>query len=261
MADRITAPKLRLMKERGQSIVCVTAYDVFFAQAADEAGIDVILVGDSLGNVVLGYETTVPVEMADVLHHLRAVRRGVTRAHLVADLPFGSYHVSTEQAIENAILLMKAGADAVKLEGDYPDTIRAMTKAGIPVWGHVGFTPQAVNTFGGFKVQGRGDAGSAVFAEAQSIDAAGVCAIVLELIPAALSAQITQSVASPTIGIGGGIECDGQIQVMHDILGLTNKIHKHAKPYIDGRSLVLDAFKAYTQEVRERKFPTEENSF
>lgn len=140
MADRITAPKLRLMKERGQSIVCVTAYDVFFAQAADEAGIDVILVGDSLGNVVLGYETTVPVEIGDVLHHLRAVRRGVQRAHLVADLPFGSYHVSTEQAIENAILLMKAGADAVKLEGDYPDTIRAMTKAGIPVWGHVGFT-------------------------------------------------------------------------------------------------------------------------
>lgn len=118
-----------------------------------------------------------------------------------------------------------------------------------------------MNTFGGFKVQGRGDAGSTVLAEAQSIDAAGVCAIVLELIPAALSAQITQSVASPTIGIGGGIECDGQIQVMHDILGLTNKIHKHAKPYIDGRSLVLDAFKTYTQEVRERKFPTEENSF
>jgi 3-methyl-2-oxobutanoate hydroxymethyltransferase len=199
--------------------------------------------------------------MADVLHHLRAVRRGVRRAHLVADLPFGSYHVSTEQAIENAVLLMKAGADAVKLEGDYPDTIRAMTKAGIPVWGHVGFTPQAVNTFGGFKVQGRGDAGSVVLSEAQSIDAAGVCALVLEFIPAELSAQITRSVQAPTIGIGGGVECDGQIQVMHDILGLTNKIHKHAKPYIDGRNLVLDAFRAYTQEVRERQFPTEENSF
>jgi 3-methyl-2-oxobutanoate hydroxymethyltransferase len=261
MPERITAPSLLALKAKEQRIVCVTAYDVFFAQMADEANVDVILVGDSLGNTVLGYATTVPVTMEDMIHHLRAVRKGVNRAHLVADLPFGSYQVSTERALENAILLVKEGADAVKLEGNYPEAIGAIVDAGIPVWGHVGFTPQSVNAFGGFRVQGRGNQAESVLADAQSVDSAGACAIVLELIPSELAKSITHSVSAPTIGIGAGVHCSGEIQVMHDLLGFGEKVLKHSKPYFDGREAVLNAFRAYAKEVRNGQFPTEANSF
>ncbi len=261
MGDKVNAPKVRAMKANGQKVVCLTAYDVYFGRLADEAGADIILVGDSLGNVVLGYPTTVPVTMEEMLHHVRAVRRGVSRALLVADMPFGSYNSSVSQAVDNAVLLMKAGAESVKLEGDYPEAIAAIVKAGIPVMGHIGMTPQSVNNFGGFKVQGRGEAGSAEVAKSLSIEAAGAYAIVLELMPRELSKDISEKLEIPTIGIGGGPHTDGQIQVMHDILGLARETFRHVKRYADGESLFATAFSEYVSEVRDAKFPTEEHSF
>lgn len=258
---KVTAPGLREMKAKGEKIVCLTAYDVVSGALADEAGVDVVLVGDSVGNVVLGYENTVPVTLDEIRHHLRAVRRGVQRALLVADLPFGSYAVSTEQAVESAVTLMKAGAEAVKLEGDYPEAIKAMTRAGIPVMGHVGFTPQSVNVFGGFKVQGKGDDGGAVRHVAKRLDEAGAIAIVLELMPSGLSSEITSEVGCPTIGIGAGIDCDGEIQVFHDVMGLSEKVYKHSRAYVQSRTAMSEGLKQYTNDVRDRSFPGSENSF
>jgi len=261
MPDRVTAPKLRELKARNEPIVCLTAYDATFGQIADEAGVDVILVGDSAGNVVFGHRTTIPVELEHIELLTQAVRTGVKNALVVADLPFGSYQESVAQAVKSAVALMKAGADAVKLEGVYTEEIRAIVKAGIPVMGHVGFTPQSVHGFGGFKVQGRGEAGKDVMEDAIAVEQAGVFAMVLELIPAQLAAQITARVDAPTIGIGGGPECSGQIQVMHDILGLSDWKPKHASRYLEGRDLVRAAFQSYVKDVRDRSFPTSENSF
>lgn len=261
MADKITAPKILAMKASGNKVVSVTAYDAYFGRLVDEAGVDFILVGDSLANVVLGYANTVPVTLDEIVHHVKAVRRGVSRALLVADLPFGSYNSSVEQAVDSAVTLMKAGAEAVKLEGEYPEAISAMVKAGIPVMGHVGMTPQSVHVFGGFKVQGKGDAGDHVLRQAQLIEEAGAFAIVLELIPAPLSKRITESLRIPTIGIGGGPECDGQIQVLHDILGLSRETFKHAKRYAEGEDTFLEGLREYSREVRSKTFPTSENSF
>jgi len=249
------------LKAKGEKIVCITAYDVFFGRIADEAGADVVLVGDSLGNVVLGYPTTVFVTLDEILHHVRAVRRGVSRALLVADMPLGSYGGSIAQAVETATALVKAGAEAVKLEGEYSEEIRAITKMGIPVMGHLGMTPQSVNNFGGFKVQGKGSSGEAILQSAKSIEQAGVFSIVLELIPKALSAQITNGVSIPTIGIGAGAECDGQVQVMHDLLGFSDETFRHSKRYMDGQSAVLESMRTYAREVRRGSFPSEENSF
>jgi 3-methyl-2-oxobutanoate hydroxymethyltransferase len=259
MADKLTAPKVRSMK--GKRIVCITAYDAPFAGLADEAGVDVILVGDSLGNVVLGYESTIPVTLEEMIHHTRAVQRGVRRALLVSDLPFGSYQASVSQAVESAVALVKAGASAVKLEGVYTEAIQAIVKAGIPVMGHLGFTPQSVNAFGGFRVQGRGDAAERILRESHELDKAGVFAAVFELIPAALAAQITEEVSYPTIGIGAGIACDGQIQVMHDILGITADPMKHAKEYVSGREVLIKGMREYAEEVRAGSFPNLDNSF
>lgn len=261
MSDKITAPKLQKMREAGEKIVTVTAYDFPTAQMADDAGVDVVLVGDSVGNVVLGYETTVPVEIEDIVHHLSAVRRGLKRALLVADLPFGSYQISTEQAVATSIRLMKAGAEAVKLEGTYTEAIAAIVRAGIPVMGHVGLTPQSYFQFGGFRVQGRGSSADRVIEDSVQVQNAGAFSIVLELIPAALAKQITEKLHIPTIGIGAGLECSGQVQVVNDLLGLSAGTMKHAKKYIDGRALFTQALKEYSDEVRRGSFPTEENSF
>lgn len=261
MGSRISAPSLKTLKEKGEKIVCVTAYDVLGATLADQAGVDVVLVGDSLGNVVLGYETTVPVTIDHILHHLAAVRRGVKEVLLVADLPFGTYNASVEQAVENSVALMKAGADAVKLEGDYPEAVAALLRAGIPVMGHVGFTPQSVHRFGGFRVQGRGEQAEEIKQVALALQGAGAFAIVLELIPSAAAQTITRELEIPTIGIGAGPHCDGEIQVFHDLLGLSEKQFKHAKAFANGREIFAQALRDYTQSVRDKSFPTEDNAF
>ena len=248
------------MKARGEKIVCVTAYDTPTAQMADAAGVDVVLVGDSVGNVVLGYESTLPVSLADMVHHTRAAARGVERALLVADMPFGSYQATVGGAVESAVELMKAGAQAVKLEGDYPEAVRAMVRAGIPVIGHVGMTPQSMHAFGGYKVKGKGDEGDGGLAAALSLDDAGVFSMVLELIPKGLAARITGAVGCPTIGIGAGVECDGQIQVFHDALGLSPIKLRHAKRYAEGYAVFVDALKRYGDEVRDSAFPGDEHS-
>lgn len=249
------------MKAAGERIVCLTAYDFPSAQIADEAGVDVVLVGDSLGNVVMGEPTTLGVSLEMIAHHVRAVRRGLVTPLLVADLPFGSYGASVAQAVESSAFLMKAGAEAVKLEGDYPEVVTELLRAGIPVMGHVGFTPQSVNKFGGFKVQGRGSESSRVMEMAQRLDDAGVCGIVLELVPAELAAEVTQKVSCATIGIGAGIKCDGEIQVWHDVVGLSERSPKHAKAFAELRAVLKVAIGTYAQEVRSNQFPGESNSF
>lgn len=261
MSDKVTAPSLKRMRESGERIVCLTAYDFPSAQIADAAKVDVVLVGDTLGNVIQGHETTIPVELEDICYHVRIVHRGLRRALLVADLPFGSYNLSTEQAVESSIKLMKAGASAVKLEGDYLEAIQAITKAGVPVMGHVGFTPQSINNFGGAKVQGKGDDSEQVLAKAKSIEEAGAFSIVLELIPAELAARITNELTIPTIGIGAGLQCSGEIQVWHDIMGISEKQYKHTKFFLNGRDEMIRAAATYTSQVKGGKFPGSENSF
>ncbi len=261
MAGHMTAPALRAMKPKGEKIVSVTAYDFTSGAIADSCDVDFILVGDSLGNVVLGYDTTIPVTLEDIEHHTRAVRRAVKNALLIADLPFGSYQVSPEKAVESAIRLVKAGAEAVKLEGAYTDAISAITKAGIPVMGHVGLTPQSIHSFGGFRVQGRGSKAEVVEGMACATQEAGAFAIVLELIPAELGRHITEALEIPTIGIGAGPHCDGQIQVFHDIMGLSPELFKHSKDYVGARGLMSSGLDEYAKEVRAGKFPSEENSF
>lgn len=261
MPSRVTAPSLKSFKERGERIVCLTAYDYPSGMIADQNGVDVILVGDSLGNVVLGLSSTVPVTLDDIVHHLQAVRRGVEHALLVADLPFGSYNASVAQAVESSVRLMKAGADAVKLEGDYPDAVEALVRAGIPVMGHLGFTPQSVNLFGGHKVQGKGEDAQRIHKIAERLETAGVFGIVLELMPAETAKAITESLSVPTIGIGAGIHCDGEIQVFHDVMGLTQKSYKHAKNYTNTYQIFSEAVHAYATDVRNKDFPTSENSF
>lgn len=261
MSDRITAPKVQAQKAKNVPIVCVTAYDRPSAEMADASQVDVILVGDSLGNVVLGYDSTIPVSLEDMVHHTRACAGGVKRALLVADLPFGSYQASVSQAVDSAVALLKAGAHAVKLEGPYTEAIRAIIRAGIPVMGHVGMTPQSVNVFGGFRVQGKGDHAEDVIEHAKAIEGAGAFAIVLELVPRQLAKTVTAQLSIPTIGIGAGPNCDGQIQVFHDILGLGTHTFKHVKVYAKGRNLMTRGLRAYAKEVRERAFPADEHSF
>lgn len=261
MPKKRSAPFIRAMKSQGKKVVSITAYDYTSGAICDAAGVDFILVGDSVGNVVLGYETTVPVSLEDIAHHTKATRRGVKNALLVADLPFGSYQVSPEQAVESAIQLMKAGAEAVKLEGPYTEAIAALDKAGIPVMGHVGMTPQSVNRFGGFKVQGRGDDATRVRDEACRIQDAGAFAIVLELVPAELAKTISSELDIPTIGIGAGPHCDGEIQVFHDVVGLSEEVFKHANDYVGARNLFVDGITKYRNEVKKGTFPGEKNSF
>jgi len=261
MADKITAPVIREKHRKGEKIVCITAYDAVFGQIADSAGVDLILVGDSVGNAVLGYPSTVPVTLEEMLAHTKAARRGVKRALFVSDLPFGTYQSSVSQAVDSSVALVKAGAESVKLEGDFTEQIAAIVRAGIPVMGHVGMTPQSVNLFGGFKVQGKGSSGQAVLDAAKRVQDAGAYAIVLELIPSDLAREITDALEIPTIGIGAGIHCSGQVQVIHDMLGLGPKGLKHAKAYVNGQDLFSNAIKQYADEVRSAEFPTASNSF
>lgn len=262
---RVTVPEFRARKARGEKIVMLTAYDYPSALLADRAGVDCLLVGDTLGSVVQGHPTTLPVTLDEVIYHVRMVRRGVKRALLLADLPFGSYQVNTEEAMHSAIRLLKeAGADAVKLEGGGAmiATVQRLTEAGIPVVGHLGLTPQSVNLLGGHKVQGReAAAADQMVADAQRLEAAGAFGLVLETIPAALAARITAEISIPTIGIGAGPECDGQVQVWHDLLGLyPGKTFRHVKRYVDLGAAVDTALRAYADEVRVGAFPTKEQS-
>ncbi len=237
---------------------CCTAYDACFARLADEAGVPVILVGDSMGNNVLGYETTLPVNIEDSVSAVAAVARGVKNAMVVGDMPFGSYQCGDDAAMANAVRLVKAGADAVKLEGGVriAALVRRMTEAGIPVLGHVGMTPQSVNEYGGFKKQGKTrESANAIMADAKAIEAAGAFAITLECVPAELAAEITAALKIPTVGIGAGPDCDAQWLVMHDLLGLNDSSPSFVKRYAELGDAARKAFSAYVREVAEGVFP------
>jgi len=257
---RITIADLKRKKERREKIVMVTAYDYPFAKIVDEAGVDVILVGDSLSMVVLGYDSTHRIGMREILHHLRAVVNAKPRALVVADMPFGSYEISPEQALKNAIKLIKAGADAVKVEGgkEIVETIKKLVKAGIPVMAHVGLNPQRYLTLGGYKLIGK-SAKSArkVIEDAIAVANAGAFAVVIEHTAAEVAKIITERIDVPTICIGSGPWCDGQVLVLHDILGLSDSIPYFAKVYANVREVALNAVKQYVREVREGLFPRE----
>ena len=263
-AEQVTAPELAARKGK-QPICCVTAYDYPMAQIADSVGIDLILVGDSLGNVVMGHTTTIPVTLDDMVRHTAMVSRAVKRALVVADLPFLTYQISSEQAMASCgRLIQEGGAQAVKMEGGVTirDTIARVVQTGIPVLGHVGMTPQSVNAFGGHRLQGRGSGAQQVLADAVAVQEAGAFAVVLELIPAPLAAEITRTLSIPTIGIGAGPHCDGQVQVLHDLLGLTEGApFRHVKRYAELRAAAAAALNAYRQDVADRNFPTMENAF
>ncbi|MFI5372351.1 MAG: 3-methyl-2-oxobutanoate hydroxymethyltransferase [Candidatus Eisenbacteria bacterium] len=263
---RMTVPRILELKRRGEPVTVVTAYDFPTARLADEAGVDILLVGDSLGTVVLGYDSTLPVTMEDILHHTRAVTRARPAALVVADMPFLSYQVNDDQAVLNAgRLVQQGGADAVKLEGGerVATAIARMTAAGIPVMGHLGLTPQSVLAFGGYKVQARGEADQErLLREAKALERAGCFSLVLEGIPARLGAQVSREIAIPTIGIGAGPGCDGQVLVSHDLLGFyLGRQPKFVRRYADLVGTVRDAFSRYVADVRARRFPTDEESY
>jgi 3-methyl-2-oxobutanoate hydroxymethyltransferase len=262
-ASRLTVVDIARMHADGERIPMLTAYDFPTARLLDEAGIPIILVGDSLGQMVLGYESTVRVTMAEMLHHTRAVIRGAGRALVVGDMPFLSYS-TPEEALENAgRFLREAGAQAVKVEGGVRSAriVDAMVKSGIPVMGHIGLTPQSINAIGRIRVQGKTrDGARALLGDALAIQEAGAFAIVLELVPEQLAAAITDRLRIPTIGIGAGAGCDGQVQVLTDLLGLSDFIPRHAKPYADLRGTILAAARAYAEEVAAGIFPGPEQS-
>jgi 3-methyl-2-oxobutanoate hydroxymethyltransferase len=262
---RVTVPSLACRKLRGQKLTMLTAYDFTFAQIFDGAEIDLLLVGDSLGNVMQGQDTTLPVTLDDIVYHTRAVARGAQRALVVADMPFGSYQISPEDAVRNAIRCIKdGGAQAVKLEGGVhmAETIARISTADIPVMGHVGLTPQSIHRMGGHRVQGRNEDGrERVLADARAVEAAGAFALVIEGVPADLGREITQSVSIPTIGIGAGVDCDGQVLVMHDLLGLTDWSPSFAKQYANLGSLAAQAARSFAEEVGNAKFPDDEHSY
>ncbi len=254
------------MKKEGKKISMITAYSYPQGLVVDEAGIDIILVGDSLGMVELGYRDTVPVTMDEMLMHTKAVTRAVKRAHVVGDLPFMSYNISIEQGVTNAgILYKEGGADSVKLEGgqEMAKVVEAIHRAGIPVFGHIGLTPQTAALLGGFKVQGKSiDDAKKVVDDALALEAAGAFALILEAIPKQLAALITEKVKIPTIGIGGGIHCDGQVLVLHDMVGLFRRFTpKFVKVYMDLYTQELNAVKEFISDVQNKKFPTDEHSF
>jgi 3-methyl-2-oxobutanoate hydroxymethyltransferase len=263
---RITINQIKEMKPKGEKITMLTAYDYATAKLVDEAGIPLILVGDSLGMVVLGYESTIPVTMEEMLHHTKAVVRGTKKAMVVGDMPFMTYHISAEDALYNAALfIQEGGAQAVKLEGGVmvAEKVRRIVECGIPVMGHIGLTPQSIHQFGGFKLQGKTpEAAARLLEDAQALEEAGAFSIVLETIPAQLAKIITQKISIPTIGIGAGIDCDGQVQVINDILGsFTEFVPKHAKQYAKLTDIISKAVTQYDKEVKSGKFPTEKQSY
>ena len=263
---RVTIRDLRQMKRRGDKIPMITAYDYTSAQLVERAGIPLILVGDSLGQVMLGYDSTVPVTMDEMVHHTKTVVRGTERAHVVGDLPFLSYHAEMSEAVRNAGRLLKeGGAQSVKLEGGrtQAETVSRIVQTGIPVMGHIGLTPQAVNQLGGYRVQGKSvRAAVRLMEDARALEEAGAYAIVLECVPAPLARMITDRVGIPTIGIGAGVACDGQVQVFHDLLGLYQDFTpKHAKPYAQLGQAIVNATESYIRDVRSECFPTETESY
>jgi len=262
---RVTVRSLAARKRRGEPITMLTAYDFSFARIFDTAGIDLLLVGDSLGNVVQGVDTTLPVTLDEVVYHTRMVARGASRSLVIGDMPFGSYQVSSEDAVRSAVRLVKEGAAAaVKLEGGtrIASTIERIVNAEIPVMGHVGLTPQAVHRMGGFRVQGRGEAGRLqVLDDARAVQEAGAFAVVLEGIPAQLAKEVTAELVIPTIGIGAGVDCDGQVLVMHDLLGLNDGAPSFVKQYANIGADVSKAARAFADEVKHRKFPDERHSY
>ncbi len=264
--DKVTTATVKKMKAEGRPITMLTAYDFSMAKLVDDAGIDMILVGDSLGNVMLGYESTLPVTMDEMIHHVKAVCRGTSRAMVVADLPFMSYQVSVKEALRNAGRFLKeTTASAVKLEGgrEVFDVIRAVVDAGIPVVGHLGLTPQSVHQMGGYKVQGKDEAAARkLLADARCVEEAGAFCLVLECVPAPLAKLITEELKIPTIGIGAGAQCDGQVLVIHDMLGLYPRSSpKFVKKYVNLHEHMTAALKQYIEEVTERSFPGPEHSF
>lgn len=262
MSIRIT--KFQEMKRAGEPIPCITAYDYPTAKLADAAGIPLILVGDSLGNVVLGFDSTVHVTMDDMVRHTQAVVRGAREALIVADMPFMSYQASIEDAVRNAgRLVQEAGAHAVKLEGgkSIADAVERITEAGIPVLGHLGLTPQSVNQLGGYRIQGRTlPQAQEMLEDAEALEAAGAFGIVLESVPGPLAQVVTKCLRVPTIGIGAGAGCDGQIQVLHDVLGLSDRLPKHGKQYANLKQIIEEALAAYAGDVRDGNFPTAEHT-
>lgn len=266
MAGKLTLPEILQMKPQGRTITMMTAYDYTTGMLVEKAGIDTILVGDSLGMTVLGYDSTVSVTMEEMLHHTRAVSRGARNTFIIADMPFGSYNASTEQAVVNACHFVKeAGADAVKLEGGtvIAKTAAAIIRGGIPVLGHIGLTPQTVTQLGGYKVQGTTEEGAArLMEDAKALESAGVFAIVLECITAGLAAEITAAVSIPTIGIGAGLQCDGQVLVFNDVMGLYDKFTpKFVKKYANLSDVIVKALEEYKTEVQQGAFPGQEHSF
>lgn len=255
----------KIMEMKGKEpIVMITAYDYPSAKIAAESEIDILLVGDSLGNVVLGYDSTVPVTMEDMLIHIKAVRRGAPEAFIVGDMPFLSYEISPEEAVKNAGLMLKAGANSIKLEGgeEFADTIRKITSSGIPVMGHLGFTPQSVNLLGGHRVQGKTPESRAkLLKDAKALEAAGCFSIVLELVTEEVAKEVTESVKIPTIGIGAGRYCDGQVLVFHDVVGLSQGEFKFVKRYADTYGIMVNAVSQYKEDVKKKTFPGEGNVF
>lgn len=264
--SKITVPLLLQKKLRGEKITCLTAYDYPTAQLVDEALVDVVLTGDSVGTTVLGYETTLPVTLDEILHHLRAVRRGVRRSLLVADLPFGSYHVSDEQGVASAVRTVKeGGAEAVKIEGGAKrgGLIRRCVEAEIPVMGHVGLTPQSVHAFGGHRVQGKtAERAADILADAQAVEDAGAFSVVIEGVPRELASLITSRMRIPTIGIGAGPGCDGQVLVVHDLLGISPEPRpKFVRPYANVRGIMQEAFARFRDDVCDGRFPGDDESY
>ena len=263
--QRTTVRSLARKKRRGERIAMLTAYDFAFARLFDQAGIEVLLVGDSLGNTVQGLDTTLPVTLDEMVYHCRLVSRAATRALVVGDMPFGSYQVSPEDAVRSAVRLVKeGGVAAVKLEGGVVAraAIERIVAAEIPVMGHVGLTPQAVHRMGGYRVQGRGEAGrQRVLDDARAVEDAGAFAVVLEGMPAELAREITAALSIPTIGIGAGAACDGQVLVLHDLLGLSEWTPGFAKQYAGLGALASQAARAFADDVRQRKFPAREHEY
>ena len=263
---KVTIADFYHKKSQGEKITMLTAYDFYTAAMIDRAGVDTILVGDSLGMVVLGYDSTVPVTMEDMLHHCKAVRRGVSGAFVIGDMPFMSYNVSRKEAVRNAGRFLKeAGCDAVKLEGgvEMAETVKAIVDAGIPVCAHIGLTPQTATKLSGFKVQGKDASGAQELLDsARALDQAGAFMIVIECVPNLLAGHISRSISIPTIGIGAGPDCDGQVLVSNDMLGLFEKfIPKFVKKFANLAPLINEAFAGYVKEVKDGSFPAEEHIF
>ena len=266
MADKVTVPEIKRMKQAGEKITALTAYDYSFARVLDEAGVDILLVGDSLGSVIQGQQSTLPVTLDEMVYHTKAVVRGRKRALVVADMPFLSFQISVEEAKRNAgRLVQEAGAEAVKVEGGVQllETIEGIVRMGIPVMGHVGLTPQSVHRFGGYRVQGKEKKEKeTILQDALAVQEGGAFSIVLEGIPMDLAHAITRRLSIPTIGIGAGLQCDGQVLVVHDMLGLFDMYTpKFVKRYADLKGIMMAAVRTYITEVREGKFPDEEHSF